>query len=117
MDSTWLKACLLIRDIEVSLQTDLENTPLSRLSAKQIYVLAALFNGKLHATEVAKQVGAPPTSFTPTLDKLEQMKLIARFPDPDDRRAIFLELTVKGDSFRKPILDAIRHAETKYSES
>jgi len=38
------------------------------------------------------------------LDKLEQRGYLKRVPDPDDRRALRLELTTQGKALRKRVI-------------
>jgi DNA-binding MarR family transcriptional regulator len=46
--------------------------------------------------KLAKQFGLTTGAMTNRLDKLEEAKLIRRFPDPDDRRGVIVELLPEG---------------------
>jgi DNA-binding MarR family transcriptional regulator len=46
--------------------------------------------------ELSAKLGVTARNITTIVDGLEREGLIARVPDPDDRRAILLELTQKG---------------------
>lgn len=51
-------------------------------------------------TDLAKSVGRPSTSFTPTIDGLELKGLVTRVPDEGDRRAVRILLTDKGRNLK-----------------
>lgn len=50
----------------------------------------------LKASDVARSVNYPPTSFTPVIDKLVNKGMITRENDTHDRRAISIQLTEKA---------------------
>jgi len=79
------------------------------------YVLRALYQKEGHnATELAYAVGRVPTSFTSTLDNLEHNQLIERRPDPEDRRAVLIYLTPKGESLRKKVLTIAKQTDRQF---
>lgn len=79
------------------------------ISVTGLYVLDALYQqNRQHASELARAVGREVTGFTPVLDKLESLGLITREPDPQDRRAVIIALTVKAEGLRK---DIVKHME------
>ena len=45
---------------------------------------------------VAQMLGAPMTTVSSALDRLEQRKLLARRRRPGDRRVVYVELTARG---------------------
>ena len=49
--------------------------------------------GKIRMSDLAAKLGIQPRTVTQFVDALEQEKLLVRVPDPDDRRATFLQLT------------------------
>lgn len=51
--------------------------------------------------ELARALHYNPGALTRLLDKLEQGGYLKRVPDPDDRRALRLELTASGKALRK----------------
>jgi DNA-binding MarR family transcriptional regulator len=51
--------------------------------------------------ELARALRYNPGALTRLLDKLEQRGYLKRVPDPDDRRALRLELTASGKALRK----------------
>lgn len=59
-------------------------------------------------TDLAKSVGRPSTSFTPTIDGLELKGYVKRVPDEGDRRAVRIVLTKEGRNLK----NALRIAES-----
>jgi DNA-binding MarR family transcriptional regulator len=64
----------------------------------QLRVLRTLDNADraLRLSELAHQLGIVPRSATSVVDDLEAAGLVARQPDPDDRRATLVNLTPAG---------------------
>ena len=64
----------------------------------QLRVLRTLDNADraLRLSELANQLGIVPRSATSVVDDLEAAGLVARKPDPDDRRATQVDLTPAG---------------------
>lgn len=54
--------------------------------------------------ELARALHYNPGALTRLLDKLEQRGYLRRVPDPDDRRALRLELTAQGRALRKRVI-------------
>lgn len=54
--------------------------------------------------ELARALHYNPGALTRLLDKLEQRGCLKRVPDPDDRRALRLELTPQGRALRKRLI-------------
>ncbi|HEX5960941.1 MAG TPA: MarR family transcriptional regulator [Rhodanobacteraceae bacterium] len=54
--------------------------------------------------ELARALHYNPGALTRLLDKLEQRGHLRRVPDPDDRRALRLELTPQGKALRKRVI-------------
>ena len=52
--------------------------------------------GGFYATALAERLGIPPSRMVALVDGLEEMGLLERRPDPDDRRVRGLFLTRKG---------------------
>jgi DNA-binding MarR family transcriptional regulator len=63
-------------------------------------------NGALHMSALSDRLHIAPRSVTEVVDALEDRGLVARRPDPADRRATLVELTRHGDE----VLGAIRAA-------
>jgi len=64
----------------------------------QFRVLRTLDNAdrELRLSELASQLGIVPRSATSVVDDLEAAGLVARHPDPNDRRATLVSLTAAG---------------------
>jgi len=77
------------------------------------HVLLALYEqGATRPTELAAHVGRAPMSFSATLDKLERIGLIVRrrYTDPEDRRAVSVELTQTGRDLFPQLLHVLHGA-------
>lgn len=61
--------------------------------------------GPLRMKELAAILGVVPRAVTPQVDVLEQAGLVCRRTDPDNRRAIFIDLTGTGATTRKALLE------------
>ena len=58
---------------------------------------------------VAEHLRIAPRSATDVIDRLEERSLVAREPDPDDRRAMTVQLTPQGEAVLAQV-DAARRA-------
>jgi DNA-binding MarR family transcriptional regulator len=61
-------------------------------------------DGPMAPGELARCVHYSPGALTRMLDKLEQAGYLQRVPDPDDRRALRLELTTAGQKIHKRMI-------------
>ncbi|MBN1161532.1 MAG: MarR family transcriptional regulator [Dehalococcoidales bacterium] len=52
--------------------------------------------GTLHIAEIGERLQIPKPQMTHLLDRLEQLKIVCRSPEPSDRRIINVALTDKG---------------------
>jgi len=67
------------------------------ISAPQLFVLASVANKEADsAAGLCKSISYDPGAMTRMIDRLEQKGLVRRVPNPDDRRAMNLELTSAG---------------------
>ena len=67
------------------------------LSAAETNVLACLAGGEpLTVRAVGRATGQRPSTLTGVLDRLERRKLVARRPNPADRRSTVIVLTARG---------------------
>src|SRR5262249_250437 len=65
-----------------------------KLSGPRLRLLLAVEDvGRLRMKDVAEDLGIRARTVTTLVDALEREGLLARLPDPTDRRAILLELT------------------------
>jgi DNA-binding MarR family transcriptional regulator len=75
-----------------------------KLSIPRVQVLLALADARLRMDDhlrmrdLAEELGVTPRNITTIVDGLEREGLLARRPDPGDRRAVWLELTPLGVS-------------------
>lgn len=72
---------------------------LSNLSIPRANLLAAVVDagpGRVRMGDLSSALCVTPRNITTIVDALEREGLLARKPDPSDRRAILLELTEKG---------------------
>jgi MarR family transcriptional regulator, organic hydroperoxide resistance regulator len=67
-----------------------------RLSPGEVNALAALAGGPLTARGLADATAQPPSTLTGVLDRLERRGLIARRPNPADRRSTLIAPTAQG---------------------
>ena len=67
-----------------------------RLSAGEVNALAALAEGPRTARALAEATAQHPSTLTGVLDRLERRGLVARRPNPADRRSTLIEPTQAG---------------------
>lgn len=61
-------------------------------------------NANMGPGELARVLNYNPGALTRLLDKLEKFGYLERGPDPDDRRALRLELTASGRAIRERMI-------------
>jgi DNA-binding MarR family transcriptional regulator len=66
------------------------------LTPQQAHLLCVLLAGPLGMTELSRILSIERTSLTSMVDRLERRDLVARIPNPTDRRACQIELTAPG---------------------
>jgi DNA-binding MarR family transcriptional regulator len=77
------------------------------ISAPQLIVLSSVANSEADsAAALCKSISYDPGAMTRMIDRLEQKGLIRRVPNPDDRRATNLEITVAGKALYPQLLAA-----------
>jgi len=116
MDGIWLKTSRFLREVEQSIKEDVSQyTPLNSLPIASIFTLAVLYEkDDQKASDIAKAISVATTSFTPTLDRLENAGLIKRSAHPIDRRAVTISLTKEGKKLQTIVMNAIGNAEVRY---
>lgn len=79
------------------------NGPLEELglSTKDLFVLTSVARGHLHPSHIAERLNMAAPSVSRSLDKLVELKLVARHLDVDDRRRFALSLTPLGEKTRE----------------
>lgn len=98
----------LINRVRVEL-IDAMDRELSRfdITAPQLIVLASVANKEADsAAGLCKSISYDPGAMTRMIDRLEQKGLVRRVPNPDDRRAMNLELTSAGKALYPQLLQA-----------
>ena len=104
---TPFQLCSLIGRIRSELHAGIE-AELARqgfeLGFSQFVTLKRLgTDGPMTAGELARLLSHNPGALTRLLDKLEQRDYVRRVPDPNDRRALRIELTASGRTLWKRI--------------
>jgi len=66
------------------------------LSRAQSRVVRLLADGPLRMAAIAERLSVVPRTITDLVDGVEAAGLVARQPDPDDRRSTFVALTADG---------------------
>jgi DNA-binding MarR family transcriptional regulator len=83
------------------------------LTGPRVRVLIAIQEaGTLRMSELASKLGIKARTVTQFIDALEQEALLTRTPNPDDRRATFLQLTEAAP----PLIAEARAAMSEASE-
>jgi DNA-binding MarR family transcriptional regulator len=67
-------------------------------------------NGRMKPCEIYKNLIVSSGGITKVLKKLEQLQLITRIPDPDDKRSHWVEITPKGETIGLAILKEVIQA-------
>lgn len=65
-----------------------------KLSGREVFALWKVNEkGTLRATELARDIGIPLSTFTGIFDRLVSRGLLERVPDPEDRRGVLVRST------------------------
>lgn len=76
-----------------------EQIPVPKLTTSQFYILKIInYYGALRASELAREMNVKPSTITVTINRLIEQGLVNRYHDREDRRAVIIELTKKGES-------------------
>lgn len=115
MESIGIRTASLLGEIGQSIKDDLAHTVLHDFPLSSIYVLAALYGkDSQRASDLAKALKVPATSFTPVLDRLQNARLVSRSPHDTDRRSVVISLTPAGQKLQRAVLNALGNAEVRY---
>lgn len=81
-------------------------------------VLSAISNevGFINQSVLASRVKLEGATITHHVDRLEELGLVRRVPDPDDRRVRRLELTPDGEKLQVRLVTAAKECEAKTLE-
>ena len=77
------------------------------LTPQQAHLLCVLLTGPLGMTELSRILSIERSSLTSMVDRLERRTLVARIPNPSDRRACHIELTTAGKDLAHEAHDAV----------
>lgn len=115
MESIGIRTASLLGEIGQSIKDDLAHTALRDFPLSSVYVLAALYEkDSQRASDLARALKVPATSFTPVLDRLEHAQLITRSPHGTDRRSVVISLTSAGQKLQRAVENALGNAEVRY---
>ena len=89
---TYVDAILLVEPLQLKLWKS------AGVTLTQLRILRVLREGKQSASDLAQAAGLSAPSLTRVLDRLEELELVARVPDPEDRRRVYAELLDRGRS-------------------
>ncbi|OCP18019.1 MULTISPECIES: MarR family transcriptional regulator [unclassified Ensifer] len=78
-------------------------------------IQVALTEG-IKQAEIATRMGVEPMTLSAYLDRLEAMELVARLPDPADRRAKNVVITDKADPLLAELMAGLREMMNAYTE-
>jgi DNA-binding MarR family transcriptional regulator len=82
------------------------------LSRAQSRVVRLLADGPLRMATIAERLAVVPRTITDLVDGVEAAGLVARHPDPEDRRSTFVALTASG----RMLLDRLEVARRESAE-
>jgi DNA-binding MarR family transcriptional regulator len=84
-----------------------------RLTPGEINALAALADGPRPARALADATGQRPSTLTGVLDRLERRGLVARRPNPADRRSLVIVPTARGRATARRVGEAFAAVEAR----
>jgi DNA-binding MarR family transcriptional regulator len=106
----WVEMTVLLRNYERALAEALLDAGVAAMGASSFHALLVLYqNAPQKASDIARAIGLPATSFTPVLDRLEELDLIVRRASALDRRAVLIHLTQKGEALRERLVPLAQH--------
>jgi DNA-binding MarR family transcriptional regulator len=94
-------------------KTAMANLARFELTREEFKVLISLHNGPRTHGSLSRELMVSTGAMTNRLDKMERTGLVARMPDPADRRGVLLELTDEG---RQRLNDSIALGGTRERE-
>ena len=83
------------------------------LTFSQYITLKTLGSGRAGVSELARAAQLHPGAMTRLLDKLEAQGLVARVVDPQDRRALHVDLTESGRALWDTVSDCGRRVHAR----
>ena len=111
----WSRPGYLIRRLhQIHCALFLEECRESGLTPVQYGLLTALtFRGELDQGSLAEELGLDRTSTAEVLSRLEKRKLVARKPNPRDRRARLARITPRGRSVTEAAFASMQRAQDR----
>ncbi len=100
----------LHRQFEMRLST--HDIPVQLTGPRLRLLITISESGTIRMSELGAKMGIQARTVTQFVDALEQEKLLARLPDPDDRRATLLQLT----DIASPIIEKARASMSEVAE-
>ncbi|MCA9399805.1 MAG: winged helix-turn-helix transcriptional regulator, partial [Candidatus Omnitrophica bacterium] len=80
-----------------------------KLTQTQIFTIMTLADkAPCRLNELAGIMDITPPTVTGIIDRLEKLKYVKRIPDTEDRRAVNVGLTAKGENIAKSLRTTIR---------
>ena len=87
-----------------SCMSELEEAP-RNFSIKDMAVIQLLGEQPMMMSELAVQLNLTPGTMTTKVDNLIKKKFVERAFDSEDRRKVYIQLTLKGENIYKSILE------------
>lgn len=99
------------------LKKDLAAAGVGQVKPAFLGVLLVLWEADgLQAAEVARRAGLEPSTTTGLLDRLEELELLERRADPEDRRAVRIHLTRAAVRLEKTVRSVVDRVLAKAGE-
>jgi DNA-binding MarR family transcriptional regulator len=90
------------------LKRELARAGVAHVRPAYLGVLMSLWmENNLKAVELGRRAGLEPSSMTGLLDRMERDLLVVRKADPDDRRALRIQLTMSGLKVKGSVLEVL----------
>ena len=90
------------------LKRELAEAGVTQVRPAYLGVLMSLWREDgLKVVDLGRRAGLEPSTMTGMLDRMERDGLLARHPDPEDRRAQRIMLTDEGRSMQKQVEDVV----------
>jgi DNA-binding MarR family transcriptional regulator len=97
--------------VTTALRQELRQAGVDHVRPAYLGVLLTLWRDDgLKVVELGRRAGLEPSTMTGLLDRMERDGLLARAPDPEDRRAHRIHLTEKGHEAMQPVSDVMDRA-------
>lgn len=79
------------------------------ITQTQIFTIMTLTEERpVHLSDLSRKMNISAPTVTGIIDRLEKLGYVRRIPDPQDRRAIHVDLTAKGKNIAKKLKSTIK---------